>query len=629
MDRWLVRRGLGVAFGLTCLFSLCAGEAFAQDRDRDRDRGKAPAAPVALAGPARGRTPGIVLVHFKGACTDERVRQVCAGMGGQVLRCHEAIGVCVVQMPAGRTEEDWAAQFLQTGLCEYAHPDYVCKPTLTSGDPYYGYEWHLTKIHAPEAWDTTTGSPTIVVAVCDSGVDASHPDLAGRVLPGWNTASGTADSSPVASHGTMVSGTIAAAGDNGVGVAGIAWKTKILPVRVSNSSDGSASSEAIADGFVWAADHGAKVINCSMGPLNLGMFNSAATYAEGKGAVVCVSSGNDGGMYDTSVWPDYAAIVYVGASGPTDTKTSFSSYGPYVDCVAPGVSIYTTAPGGAYAGVAGTSFSSPIVAGVFALVFAKNPTLTPAAAKSIVLSSCVDLGDPGEDALYGKGRVDAKAALAATPLPGGPLPDTTPPPVPTIVSVTDAAIGGTLVVTWTASPAPDLAYYAIKRYNDTTGYVALPNAPAGTTSRTDTGLTNGKDYYYYVRAVDASGNTSVWSAYKMGIPSGTAPAPAPPPDTTPPPVPTILSVTNPGTGGKLVITWTASPAADLAYYQINRYTDTVGYTLLASVPAGTTTKTDVGLVNGKDYWYFLRAVDTAGNKSGWSAYKGGVPTGGP
>ena len=211
--------------------------------------------------------------------------------------------------------------------------------------------------------------------------------------------------------------------DNGIGVAGVAGKANIMPVRISDPS-GYASWSTVAQGLTWAADHGARVANISYSVAGSGTVISAANYFRSKGGVVAVSAGNTGALDSTS--PTTSMLV-VSATDAGDAFASFSSYGSLVSISAPGASIYTTANGGGYRYASGTSFSSPIVAGAAALVLSRRPDYTPAQVDAVLKSTATDLGAVGTDIYFGAGRVNVYAAvlMAATSGTG----DSTPPTV--------------------------------------------------------------------------------------------------------------------------------------------------------------------------------------------------------
>jgi len=292
---------------------------------------------------------------------------------------------------------------------KFAEKDRLLRPEkIFANDPYYYAAWHLGKIEAPSAWETCMGDG-VVVAVLDTGVDEDHPDLFSQTVPGWNIYDDNDDTSDVYGHGTKVAGVIAAASDNEIGVTSIAWDALIMPVRISRP-DGYAYISDIAEGIAWAADHGAQVANISYDVSGSLTIQDAASYMRESGGLVVVAAGNTGGYRSTEPSP---ALIFVGATSSTDIRAGFSSYGEYLDLVAPGVVIYTTRQGGGYSGSSGTSFSSPVVAAVAALMISVNPTLDPLQIDTILRETADDLGDEGDDIYYGSGRVNAAAAVLA------------------------------------------------------------------------------------------------------------------------------------------------------------------------------------------------------------------------
>jgi serine protease len=284
-------------------------------------------------------------------------------------------------------------------------------------DPYRGQQWDFSKINVAAAWTKSTGSG-VTVAVIDTGVDATHPDLAGQVLTGYDEINGTAGATTDPNgHGTHVAGTIAALTGNGVGVSAIAPDTKILPIRVLGA-DGSGYMSTAANGIVYAADHGANVINMSLGSEDQdSSVSTAITYARSKGVVVVAAAGNERQSGSPASYPAAdAGVIAVAATDSTDTVASYSNQGSYVDVAAPGSSILSTYPtalaSSGYATLYGTSMASPHVAAVAALLKAYNPSLTPDQVEQALESSAVDLGAAGRDNDYGYGRIDAAAALA-------------------------------------------------------------------------------------------------------------------------------------------------------------------------------------------------------------------------
>ncbi|NMO51227.1 peptidase S8 [Actinoplanes sp. TBRC 11911] len=286
----------------------------------------------------------------------------------------------------------------------------------TGTDPDRGRQWDFAKLHVAGAWPTSTGAG-VTVAVLDSGVDGGHPDLAGHVLTGYDELTGTdgANTDPNG-HGTHVAGTIAAVTGNNVGISAIAPDATILPVRVVDAKGEGFMSDA-ANGIVYAADHGADVINMSLGSKDeITAVTNAVAYARSKGVVVVAAAGNERTKGSPVSYPAATdGVIAVAATDSSDTVTSFSNRGGYVDVAAPGAGILSTVPAanGSYATYSGTSMASPHVAAVAALIRAKYPRLTPDQVESALETSATDLGAKGKDSDYGYGRIDALAALKA------------------------------------------------------------------------------------------------------------------------------------------------------------------------------------------------------------------------
>lgn len=323
---------------------------------------------------------------------------------------HKRSGLLEVshEMKDSMTEEQMAAELMASGLVDFAEPDYIFEEAAIPDDPKFNEQWMHRVMKTPEAWDQTVGSSDIIVAVCDSGVDATHPELQGRVLTGYNAVTGSNITTPLTTHGTKVAGLIAAAGNDGVGMAGMAWKTKILPIRISRSSRGSAYLSDMAECIEYAADHGAKVINLSFTGFASQTINRAAQYARSKGSLLFMAAGNAGNNVDRS--PDYKSFILVGATTSADQLSSFSNRGTPIDIVAPGTGILTTSPGNKYATINGTSFSSPIAAGLGALVWSINPDFTPDQVENIIFSTTDKVGP---ESTFGHGRINASRAIAS------------------------------------------------------------------------------------------------------------------------------------------------------------------------------------------------------------------------
>jgi thermitase len=293
---------------------------------------------------------------------------------------------------------------------EFAERDPVAQALLVPNDPHYGSQWHLPKINAPAAWDLGTGDRNTVIAVLDTGVAYSHPDLKGKVLQGYNFIGNNTNAADDQGHGTLVAGAAAAISNNSAGVSGVAWQNLILPVKVLDAN-GSGSHSAIANGIVYAADQGARVINLSLGSTSgSSTLESAVKYAWNKNAVLVAAAGNNGN--NTLVYPAaYGQVIGVSGLTSSDVLATWSSYGTHVSLAAPGANILTTTMSGSYGYASGTSLASPLVAGVAGLVAAATPELLNGEVREVVEKTATDLGAAGFDTLYGNGRVNAAAAV--------------------------------------------------------------------------------------------------------------------------------------------------------------------------------------------------------------------------
>lgn len=322
----------------------------------------------------------------------------------------------LLAVPAGQDDAVFAATLRATGLFEYADPDWLVFPASQPSDPRFREQYHHRLLQSALAWDITTGSPSVILAMVDTGVSPTHPDLAPRLVPGYNAASALAqidggDISDIVGHGTMVAGAAGATGNNALGVSGVAWSISLMPVRASNLSNGAAALSTITAGARWAADHGARVVSVSYTGVQSPTVQTTGAYVRsaGLGANLVWAAGNSAQNLSAFDWPD---VTIVGATGPDDLALAFSAFGTAIDCVAPGSDILTTTLSNGYAPIDGTSFSAPITAAALALLYSANPALTPAQAEATLLDACVDLGDSGDDALYGRGRINTHRALS-------------------------------------------------------------------------------------------------------------------------------------------------------------------------------------------------------------------------
>ncbi|MEO3947419.1 S8 family peptidase [Gorillibacterium sp. CAU 1737] len=272
------------------------------------------------------------------------------------------------------------------------------------------YQWNLPLIQTEMGWTFSKGSGDVIVAVVDTGVDLTHPDLKDRLLTGYNAINPSGKPADDVGHGSHVAGIIAATVNNSLGIAGLTWDNPILPVKVLDNS-GAGNAYNVAKGIIWAADNGAKVINLSLGNYAESSFlHDAIKYAYNKDVVLVAATGND-----NSGQPGYPAaypeVLAVAATDNNRNKASFSNYGSYVDVAAPGVNIASTYTNNQYASLSGTSMASPHAAGLAALIRSVNPKLTNKEVMDIMRNTAADVGDAGRDDYFGYGQIDVYQAL--------------------------------------------------------------------------------------------------------------------------------------------------------------------------------------------------------------------------
>lgn len=288
--------------------------------------------------------------------------------------------------------------------------------SVAATDPLRSEQWALGNLGIESAWTRSRGAQ-VDIAVIDTGVAATHPDLRGKVCSGvaYLGGNGVAQTGKGATdphgHGTHVAGIAAASAGDGVGIAGVAPDARIMAIRVMDAQ-GRGHTADVARGITWAVDHGAEVINLSLGGPDTPSMRIAVEYALSNGVVVVAAAGNDGaGLNDPSYPAAYDGAIAVASYDRNGTVSSFSTRGAYVDVAAPGSWILSTLNTGSWGRMSGTSMATPHVAGIAALLIAQQPNRTPAQVRERLESTAVDAGDPGPDPAYGVGRVRPVAAL--------------------------------------------------------------------------------------------------------------------------------------------------------------------------------------------------------------------------
>ena len=403
---------------------------------------------AALAGTITMNHAGIPAAHVKNSAGISKIKQILIRpKPGVSLKAIEAINtrlggkrvsklpkLGVIKITLGKSDINKAlSAYNASGLVEYAEPNYTRKAvSFTPNDPLYPDQWGLTQIGMPYAWEKVASPNQVKVAVLDTGVDTAHEDLQGifamdpsnpgQILgkhfftdPTGKQASDN-DLQDNAGHGTHISGIIAGVTNNSLGIAGISAGARIMPVKVLDDV-GLGEDANIAEGLIWAADNGARVVNMSLsGPAQSKTLADAIKYAHDKGVIVVAATGNDG-VADPNYPAAYDGVVGVGATDSKDVWMHQSNFGPYVDVVAPGVSILSTSPktksydGSAYEALTGTSMATGFVSGLAALILSENPSLSSDRVEGILYVTADDFGTPGWDRYFGHGRIDASRAV--------------------------------------------------------------------------------------------------------------------------------------------------------------------------------------------------------------------------
>jgi hypothetical protein len=430
--------------------------------------------------------PGIVLVGFKsgsGLKTDLSGKITLSGTGSKTLdkdladiNAQSIKRVFSKPPKAGQSGHDLSLAYrirlaanadVETAVktlsadpsVEYAEPDYIARPADSPGnplvrassvfdntptsvvnDPLYDQQWGLAKINIEGAWAESMGASTVTIVILDSGIDLTHPDLAGHLwvnpgeiagnsldddndgvvddVQGWNFVAGTNDVSDDSGHGTLVAGVAAAIANNGAGIAGVCPQCTIMPVKVMEGS--TANYSDIAAGVLYAAQKGAKVINISLGGYaNSNTLKNAIDIAVNTyGAVVVAGAGNDN--LNQAFYPAaYDNTLAVAGTMSDDTKLDVSNYGSWVDVAAPAKDILSTASGGDWADNSGTSLAAPFVSGLAGLLAALHSGWNQAVIRSQIVHTAdsIDSLNPSYAGLLGSGHIDAATALTVTPLP--------------------------------------------------------------------------------------------------------------------------------------------------------------------------------------------------------------------
>jgi thermitase len=361
-----------------------------------------------------------VIVKFKPSTRFARIQECLDGTQTSIASEIEGIGALVLKVPDGGVGRALPRVRACAGVL-YVEPNYIVQVADTiPNDSGWGNQWGLVNIRALQGWDLSTGSTAVTIAIVDTGVDLGHPDLAGKMLAGYDFVNGDTNPQDDNGHGTHVAGIAAAISNNGVGVTGVSWGARILPVKVLNAVGNGFSADTAA-GIVWAADHGAQVINLSLGGANpSSAVEDAVNYAYGKGVILVAATGNSGENF--ILYPArYPNVIAVGATYNTNSWVGSSNFGPEVDLAAPGAGIYSTVVGG-YNYNSGTSMATAFVSGLAAVLRGIPGNASPDVIAWQMESTALDIEFAGWDEYTGHGLIQMDAAIQRAlpqPIPAG------------------------------------------------------------------------------------------------------------------------------------------------------------------------------------------------------------------
>jgi len=342
------------------------------------------------------------IVKWNGEAPEEFIRE------SRIREYSEAFGTYVAEPLPGADPGEWFKRWQQDHRILYIHPNQRVNLLAAPNDEFFAAQDYLKQIRAPEAWDLANENASITIAVVDTGVDLNHPDLKDNLVPGVNLVQPGRAPQDDHGHGTNVAGVVGAVAGNGIGVAGLVWKAKIMPVKAIEA-DGLGEEHKLGEGIRYAVDNGAKIVLLCVGLHRYSPFlKEVAEYAESKGALLVSATGNKGQSVNYPA--AYPTVLAVGGVDTDKRVIIDSNYGPEVDLVAPW-KVYTTALGGKYAEQEGTSMAAPQAAGVAALVWAKYPSMEPYEIRSLLRQTAEDIEHRGWDPYSGYGMLRADRAL--------------------------------------------------------------------------------------------------------------------------------------------------------------------------------------------------------------------------
>lgn len=344
------------------------------------------------------------IIKWEGTVPKEMLDQI------MILEIDQSIQVMRVKLKENISKSKWLNQWKNHPKIKYIYPDHIYQISERPNDGFYKQQYYLKQIHAESGWDEISSSH-VTIAILDTGVDLTHPDLVLNLVDGINLIDKDKLPQDDNGHGTNVAGIVAGVADNGIGVAGVTWSGKIMPIKVLDKNGIADNSFFVGQGIRYAVDHGAKIVLLALGDSVFTPFlDEAAKYAEEKGVLLVAASGNKGNRLNyPAAFPN---VLSVGAVDENDQYEEYSNFDQQLDVVAPGAEIFTTKLGGEYTINSGTSMAAPQVAGLAALIMEKYPALTPKEVADLIKFTADDIGDPGWDEKTGYGRINVAKALS-------------------------------------------------------------------------------------------------------------------------------------------------------------------------------------------------------------------------
>jgi thermitase len=352
--------------------------------------------------------PDELIVRFKSSTSAKRIDECFQGVDVHIQTEIEELHALVLTSDSG----DIASTFNYVLNCAgvlYVEPNFLLQAADTiPNDPDWGLQYGLVNIRAPQGWDLSRGPSSVTIAIVDTGVDLNHLDLIGKLVAGYDFVNNDADPQDDNGHGTHVAGIAAASTNNALGIAGVSWGARIMPVKVLNASGGGTYANT-ATGVIWAVDHGAQVINLSLGGTGpSSVLEDAINYAHSKGAVVVAAAGNGGTNF--VLYPARYPNVIAVARTDSGNNWDGSNYGPEVDLAAPGTSIYSTVIGG-YDYKSGSSMATGFVSGLAAVLMGVSGNTSPDLIESQMETTALDIEFSGWDEYTGAGLIQMDAAI--------------------------------------------------------------------------------------------------------------------------------------------------------------------------------------------------------------------------